>query len=163
VKWHFLPDLSGAGEWRGGSGMAWEVLNLGTDVNAATGSSDGDLTQPPGAGGGQAGPLSHMYIRRGEERTHAQSHRMVKVAHGDVLGKVSGGGGGVGDPAKRDPQAVLDDVRNEFVSPTAAHDVYKVVIDLDKMIVDEVATRALRASNGAAATGSSDVSTVPHG
>ena len=29
--------------------------------------SDGDLTQPPGALGGQDGPLSRMYIRRGEE------------------------------------------------------------------------------------------------
>ena len=163
VKWHFLPDLSGAGEWRGGSGMAWEVLNLGTDVNAATGSSDGDLTQPPGAGGGQAGPLSHMYIRRGEERTHAQTHRMVKVAHGDVLGKVSGGGGGVGDPARRDPQAVLDDVRNEFVTPAAAHDVYKVVLDLDAMTVDETATRALRSSNGAQVKGGSTVGADPHG
>jgi N-methylhydantoinase B len=149
VKWHFLPDLSGAGEWRGGSGMAWEVLNLGTDVNAATGSSDGDLTQPPGALGGQDGPLSHMYIRRGEERTHAQTHRMVKVAHGEILGKVSGGGGGVGDPARRDPRAVLDDVRNEFVTVETAREVYKVAIDLATMTVDEAATAALRAETTA--------------
>ena len=116
VRWHFLPDLSGAGEWRGGSGMAWEVLNLGSDVGAATGSSDGDLTQPPGAGGGEPGPLSHMYIKRGEEVRHAQTHRMVQVKTGDILGKVSGGGGGVGDPHRRDPDAVADDVRNEFVT-----------------------------------------------
>jgi len=151
VKWHFLPDLSGAGEWRGGSGMAWEVLNLGTDVNAATGSSDGDLTQPPGALGGHPGPLSHMYIRRGEERTHAQTHRMVQVLNGDILGKVSGGGGGVGDPARRDPAAVLDDVRNEFVTLGAARDTYKVVIDEVAMKVDEAATAALRATAGTSA------------
>lgn len=149
VKWHFLPDLSGAGRWRGGSGMAWEVENLGTDVNAATGSSDGDLTQPPGAGGGQPGPLSRMYIRRGEEIRHAQTHRMVLVRHGDILGKVSGGGGGVGLPIERDPAAVLDDVINEFVTLEAARDVYRVVIDEATMTVDEAATQALRAAAAA--------------
>ena len=35
------------------AGMLWEVENLGGDVGAATGSSDGDLTQPPGARGGE--------------------------------------------------------------------------------------------------------------
>ena len=144
VRWHFLPDLSGAGEWRGGSGMAWEVLNLGSDVGAATGSSDGDLTQPPGAGGGEPGPLSHMYIKRGEEVRHAQTHRMVQVKTGDILGKVSGGGGGVGDPHRRDPGAVADDVRNEFVTLGAARDVYGVALDPVTFAVDETATAALR-------------------
>jgi N-methylhydantoinase B len=90
-----------------------------------------------------------MYIRRGEERTHAQTHRMVKVAHGEILGKVSGGGGGVGDPARRDPRAVLDDVRNEFVTVETAREVYKVAIDLATMTVDEAATAALRAETTA--------------
>ncbi len=146
VKWQFVPDMSGAGQWRGGSGMAWEVMNLGSDVGAATGSSDGDLTRPPGALGGEPGPLSRMYIRRGEEITHAQTHRMVQVKHGEVLGKVSGGGGGVGDAAKRDPAAVLDDVINEFVTMSAARDVYRVAIDEATMTVDEEATRRLRAT-----------------
>ena len=112
----------------------------------ATGSSDGDLTQPPGAGGGQPGPLSHMYIRRGEEIRHAQTHRMVQVKTGDVLGKVSGGGGGVGDPRRRDPEAVADDVRNEFVSIGAARDIYGVVVDPVSFVVDVAATAVLRTS-----------------
>ena len=63
VRYHYVPDMSGAGRWRGGSGMLWEVENVGGDVGVATGSSDGDLTQPPGAGGGEDGPLSRMYLR----------------------------------------------------------------------------------------------------
>ena len=80
--------------------MLWEVENLGGDVGAATGSSDGDLTQPPGALGGEDGPLSQMYIRRGDVVTPARTHRMVQIRTGEILGKVSGGGGGVGDPLR---------------------------------------------------------------
>lgn len=146
VRYHFLPDMSGAGRWRGGSGMLWEVENVGSDVEVATGSSDGDLTQPPGAAGGEAGPLSRMYIRDGEETTPARTHRMVQVKKGQILGKVSGGGGGVGNPAERDPDAVLEDVRNEFITPEKALDTYRVVLDLDDETIDWEATEALRGS-----------------
>ena len=149
VKWHFLPDLSGAGEWRGACGMLWEVENLGGDVGAATGSSDGDLTQPPGALGGQDGPLSRMYIRRGDVETPARTHRMVQVRTGEVLGKVSGGGGGVGDPFRRDPAKVLEDVIDEMTSIDYAREVYGVVVlPGDPPTLDPAATRALRAARG---------------
>jgi N-methylhydantoinase B len=146
VNYHFVPDMSGAGKWRGGSGMLWEVENLGTDAPVATGSSDGDLTQPPGVQGGENGPLSWMYIRKGDEKTPARTHRMIEVKNGEILGKVSGGGGGVGDPFERDPEAVLKDVINEFVTVEAARETYGVAIDPDSMTIDPEATRALRAA-----------------
>jgi N-methylhydantoinase B len=153
VRWHFVPDLSGAGRWRGGNGMLWEVENVGGDVGAATGSSDGDLTQPPGAAGGEPGPLSRMYIRRGDEVLPARTHRMIQVRHGEVLGKVSGGGGGVGDPRARDPERVLRDVRNGVTTTDYARDVYAVAIDPLTMTVDVAATATLRATPGRQADG----------
>lgn len=150
VRWHFVPDLSGAGRWRGGNGMLWEVENVGGDVGAATGSSDGDLTQPPGADGGDAGPLSKMYIRRGEEITPARTHRMIQVRSGEILGKVSGGGGGVGDPLERDPAAVLKDIVEEVVTIPYARETYGVVLDKAGRAIDEAATKALRAERRAA-------------
>lgn len=149
VRWHFVPDLSGAGRWRGGNGMLWEVENLGGDVGAATGSSDGDLTQPPGASGGEPGPLSRMYIRRGDEVLPARTHRMIQVKSGEILGKVSGGGGGVGNPFERDPARVLRDVVNEVTSIAYARDVYGVAIDPATLTVDEAATAALRGASSA--------------
>jgi N-methylhydantoinase B len=146
VNYHFVPDMSGAGKWRGGSGMLWEVENLGTDAPVATGSSDGDLTQPPGVQGGANGPLSRMYVRSGDVVTPARTHRMIEVKHKEILGKVSGGGGGVGDPLERDPAAVLKDVINEFVTIEGARANYGVVIDPDSLTVDLEATRALRAA-----------------
>jgi N-methylhydantoinase B len=156
VRWHFVPDMSGAGEWRGGSGMLWEVENLGSDVGAATGSSDGDLTSPPGADGGEDGPRSRMYLRRAGEVIPARTHRMVQIRHGEILGKVSGGGGGVGDPLRRDPAAVLRDVINGVVTVGRARDVYGVVVDEASRSVDEAATADLRASNAKAANAGSE-------
>ena len=148
-RYHFVADLSGAGRWRGGSGMLWEVRNLGGDANVATGSSDGDLTRPPGAVGGEDGPLSRSYVRSGDEVTGVRSHRMVQVKTGEIFGKVSGGGGGVGNPVDRDPALVLDDVVNGYVTVEHAREVYKVVIDPETMTVDETETAELREDAGA--------------
>ena len=56
------------------------------------------------------------------------------------------GGGGWGDPLKRDPAAVLGDVRNEYVSIEGAESDYGVVIDPISLTVDETATQQRRAA-----------------
>jgi N-methylhydantoinase B len=55
------------------------------------------------------------------------------------------GSGGHGDPFARDPDAVLEDVRQEKVTPAHARAAYGVVIDGDS--VDAAATAALRGSH----------------
>jgi len=72
---------------------------------------------------------------------------MVEVQERDILVKHSSGGGGVGNPAGRDPEMVREDVENELVSLAAARDVYKVVIDPVTCQIDVEATRALRAGS----------------
>jgi N-methylhydantoinase B/oxoprolinase/acetone carboxylase alpha subunit len=94
-----------------------------------------------------------MYIRRGEDILPARTHRMIEVRHGEILGKVSGGGGGVGPPAEREPQAVLRDVINEVVTIPHARDVYRVAIDPGTLTIDQAATRELRAGPGSASPG----------
>ena len=44
----------------------------------------------------------------------------------DVVRVVTASGGGFGDPAKRDPQAVQQDVRNGFLSTEQAGEIYGV-------------------------------------
>jgi N-methylhydantoinase B len=144
TKFQFATDMSGAGRWRGGSGMEWEVENVGSEASVATGSSDGDTTHPPGAAGGEDGPLSTMYVVSDGVRTQLKTHRMHFIEPGEILGKVSGGGAGVGDPHDRDPATVLEDVIGGYVSAGAARDVYGVAIDAATMTIDEAATAALR-------------------
>jgi N-methylhydantoinase B len=111
----------------------------------ATGSSDGDVVQGFGALGGQPTPLSRTYLRRNGEDIRVKPHRLVQVKTGDVLVKHSSGGGGVGDPAERDPQLVRLDVKKGFVSLEAAEEIYKVVLKPGTFDVDHEATQALRA------------------
>ena len=145
LKYEFATDFTGAGRWRGGPGVHWEALNLGTAGQMATGSSDGDVVQGSGAVGGHPSPVCRTYQRRNGQEIRVKPHRLVDVKEHDILVKHSSGGGGVGDPAERDPQMVREDVENELVSVQAAREVYKVAIDPVSFLIDLEATRALRA------------------
>ncbi len=148
-KWELVPDLTGAGRWRGGPGIYWEAVNEGSDGQMATGSTDGDVVQGFGAHGGKPSPVSRTFIRRGDEDIRVMPHRLVEIKHGDVMRKISSGGGGVGSPFERDPELVREDVRNELVSVAAARDDYGVVIDPETFEIDREATGAARAVTAA--------------
>ena len=55
------------------------------------------------------------------------------------------GGGGWGDPLERDPEAVLDDVLDGYVSAEGARRDYGVVLSADGCAVDRQGTEAERA------------------
>ena len=63
------------------------------------------------------------------------------------------GGGGWGDPFRREPERVLRDVRDGVVSPEAARFQYAVVVDTGQWTVDGAATAALRSGPAEAALG----------
>ena len=96
--------------------------------------------------------LPEMYsnkacIFRGTERidiTHPHIKQGVKA--GDVFLGLSGGGAGVGKPEERDPEAVRMDVKNELVSPEAARNIYKVVLEPGTLEINQAETQKLRSA-----------------
>jgi len=110
----------------------------------ATGSSDGDQTHPPAAAGGLPSPLCTAYLQRDGERIPVKPHRMYQIRPGDLLVKISGGGSGVGNPHEREPEKVLNDVIDEFISLEVAEKIYGVAIDAAAMKIDWEKTRTLR-------------------
>ena len=56
---------------------------------------------------------------------------------------ISAGGGGYAEPCARAPERVAHDVRERWVSPEAARDIFGVVLDKNGN-VDEAGTRRLR-------------------
>ena len=68
----------------------------------------------------------------------------VAIYRGDVLEAILPGGGGYGEPFERDPELVLRDVLNEYISIESTEELYGVVIDLHEMKVDYRATEELR-------------------
>ncbi len=72
-----------------------------------------------------------MIIRYGSDDEFKVKHTAdwVPIHAGERIMYDYGGGGGWGDPLDRDPQAVLDDVLDEYVSVEGASRDYGVVLD----------------------------------
>jgi N-methylhydantoinase B len=98
--------------------------------------------RPFGLYGGGAGRPSMNYLNPDSHPAPLPSKLTMTMKKGDLFRHEVAGAGGWGDPLERDAQAVLADVRNEFVSAAAAREDYGVVIARGK--VDEAATAALR-------------------
>ncbi len=145
----YLTDSGGAGQWRGGCGSLFvKEVRTPTYVNQYVVNR---RHTHPGIAGGRNGSPDTCLLRAGTEHEIdvAPSVAGVLMETGERLVYRFGGGGGWGDPLDRDPDAVLEDVWDEYVSIEAARDEYGVVItgSLDDMTLalDRAATDALRA------------------
>jgi N-methylhydantoinase B len=106
--------------------------------------SDRDRWGPHGLFGGQPGRVAQYVLLRGDQEIALGSKTTVQLEPGDIISFRTCGGGGYGPPAERDPQAVLDDVRDGKVSVESARNDYRVVIDAGTSSVSEVETAKLR-------------------
>ena len=101
--------------------------------------------------GGLPASLNQFFWQTDEgERSPPMASKVanVKIRAGQRVRLESPGGGGWGDPLRRDPQRVARDVRLGYVNAKSAARDYGVVVK-DNGEVDESATVALR--KGAAA------------
>src|SRR5690606_4376329 len=137
-----LADTGGAGLHRGGNGLRVSYCML-VDGEISI-HDDRWLTYPWGVSGGEPGARSRKELVRtdGSRQVLPSKCDNIKVTAGDVLLFDTWGGGGWGDPFKRDPAKVLTDVRRGLVSVEGARR-YGVVIANDA--VDQTATEELRA------------------
>jgi len=102
-------------------------------------------TYPPwGLWGGKLGRGGSDWVRTPEDPDWKETGiYRLPVTKQTVIRAQTTGGGGWGDPLERDPERVLTDVLNRYVSKQGAHDDYGVVITDDDRI-DFEATEALR-------------------
>jgi N-methylhydantoinase B len=142
---NFITDSGGPGQWRGGCGSHFiKEVRTPTYINQYV---VNQRHTHPGIAGGHDGSPDICYVGDTKVETAVSS---VLLDTGDRLDYKFGGGGGWGDPLLRDPQAVLDDVWDEYVSVEAAKRDYGVIItgSLEDMTLalDEEATAKERAS-----------------
>jgi N-methylhydantoinase B len=150
VQWSrdYRTDGGGPGEWRGICGSHYEK-EVCVDAKVYT-YVVGMKYPMPGICGGRDGSPNEMIIRYGSDDEFKVKHtaEWVPIHTGERIMFDYGGGGGWGDPLVRDPQAVLDDVLDEYVSVAGASRDYGVVLNgsLEELTleVDEVGTNALR-------------------
>lgn len=150
-----ITDSPGAGQFRGGAGVRLEVQFVGRG-QIITMETSRTREGSPGTNGGRAGARQKQLRRNanGDLQTIGgtddagnwlpQMLGGVQFRPGESFVFESGGGGGWGDPLRRNPEAVAADVRNELVTREAAESTYGVALTAD-FAVDAHATELLRA------------------
>jgi N-methylhydantoinase B len=117
-------DSAGAGRQRGGLGYAREFEVLEDSV--LTVRSSNHIFAAQGYAGGLAPRPSRVIIN--PDRPDREELSAIETRHlksGDVIRFERSGGAGFGPPAERSAEAVRDDVRNGYVSPQAAAELYR--------------------------------------
>ena len=146
VVWRkdYRMDSGGAGEFRGGTGQIMEIASSENAPFAIAATFDRVHHAPRGREGGLDGFTGRVELTSGEILRNKGTQ---SIPRGDRLHLEMPGGGGYGDPLKRDPQRVAIDVRDGMVSAAAALEQYGVVLD-GQGAVDGPATDKRRAGNG---------------
>lgn len=135
-------DSCGAGEHRGGLGVVRQYRLLAEEAILQL-RSDRYQHRPYGLFGGNEGAPSRNLLGIGGAEFQLLDSKVTRnVAHGDVIRHEQAGGGGYGDPMKRSPERVLEDVLDEKISPAFAREHYRVVVADGR--IDAAATAELR-------------------
>jgi N-methylhydantoinase B len=145
-RFELMRDSAGAGRYRGGTGIRRD-LRLLLEDGRLTNNTERQRFAPWGLFGGQPGRPGTTVVNPGtprERRVHSKASDTF--AYGDVVSFQQPGAGGYGPPWERDPQAVLRDVLDDYVSIEGARRDYGVVIEPATMTVDAAATRTARAA-----------------
>lgn len=141
----FVPDTGGAGKYRGGLAITRQYRILAEEAYLQL-RSDRRKFLPYGLWGGKPGtPSLNSLSHRSGPHEELPAKFLRPVTRGDVFYHRTAGAAGWGDPLERDPGRVLEDVRNEKLTPAYARQEYGVVISLDGgAIIDWEATERLR-------------------
>jgi 5-oxoprolinase (ATP-hydrolysing) len=155
-RYELREEPAAPGQWRGGIGMVRvNRFLVDTMVSCEGERHDGDL--PWGAFGGHDGVNASTTRNEGMDGEHAWPSKFTghRLKAGDTITIRVPSSGGYGDPLLRDPDKVLADVLDGFVTLESTARDYGVVIDQDAMTVDPAATRRLRDERHAPVPGGS--------
>ncbi len=144
-KRELIPDSGGPGRMKGGLGRR-VVFRVPDDDYAPLppvhlGIQAGRFRYPPeGLFGGGPGALARFLVN-GQP---GNPYGLTRLVPGDVVTMDAAGGGGYGNPLERDPERVVEDVREGYVTLEGARQAYGVVIDPTSGRLDREGTLRLR-------------------
>jgi N-methylhydantoinase B len=112
-------DSGGAGEFRGGLGV--NISFRMREDSFVTSTVERTRNPSWGLAGGEPGRPNAVAIRHPDgDRCEMRKATRLAVPRDAAIELRSGGGGGFGDPARRTRDAVLDDLRNEYITESFA-------------------------------------------
>jgi len=145
-------DSGGPGTWRGGLGQLTEFTRRGEGRWSVSSIADRTVYAAPGLLGGQSGATGEVTLGNG---TRLNAKTLKDLKDGEIVHVNLPGGGGYGDPMKRDIEKVRWDVIESYISPEEAEQCYGVAVrytgnpdDLvklpDQWVIDHARTAELR-------------------
>jgi len=125
-----IQDSGGAGQWRGGLGYTRTLLATAVPITGSQ-CSDRHEVKPwpifggePGGNGStlirKAGSMEWKTVRELYNKISSSKYANIILEPGDRIMLTTPGGGGYGDPAARDPDAIAEDAREGYISRAAA-------------------------------------------
>ena len=117
-----MVNSGGPGEFRGGLGVQKGGTLYACERTVVSYCCDRERSITWGLWGGLPSIPHGVWVNQGQEneRYLGSLFSGVPLQQGDTVQRPSAGGGGLGDPLKRDPEAVLSDVVEGYVSVARA-------------------------------------------
>jgi N-methylhydantoinase B len=146
-RYELRTDSGGPGKFRGGLGMRKDYQTLAPATAIAM--MERTCASPvEGIAGGRRGAFNRAIFYVGSPAEVVGGKKIAQLIAGDKVSVQGGGGAGWGEPLERDPECVLADVRDAYVSVAAAERDYGVMIRAlgGDFVLDLEVTRALRES-----------------
>jgi N-methylhydantoinase B len=144
---NLIPDSEGAGKFRGALAAYAEFGPIEGCTMQVLYTADGTVNPAAGAIEGKPGAPAAAFKRELKgELTQLPACYGLTLKPGEMVVSHSSSGGGYGSPLERTASRVLHDVREGWVSPDRARDVYGVIFsgEGEALVVDEAATERLR-------------------
>jgi N-methylhydantoinase B len=119
-------DPGGHGQFRGGRGLLIDY-RIRSDASFLTCGYTRAVIPPWGLEHGMDGTPNYVEVTRcdGTQQRYAMASS-INLDAGDLVRVRTGAGGGYGSPSDRNPQAVLDDLKNGYVDAETARTIYGV-------------------------------------
>jgi N-methylhydantoinase B len=143
MRYELRDEGPAPGKWRGGIGVVrkWKYL----EGALFTGEGDRHYDPPRGVFGGNDGYTGSVTLNPDTDQAKGLQAKQTnfRINPGDVLEIRTPCGGGYGNPLERNPEQVLADVLDRYITKEQARESYGVVIN-DDMNIDYEATQKLR-------------------
>jgi N-methylhydantoinase B len=123
-----IQDSAGPGRFRGGCGMRKDIEML-TEGATVVLLGDRHRTAPWGLFGGGEGAKARTVLIRGGQEADLGSKEVARLQRGDIISFRLAGAGGYGDPALRDRAALIEDLKEGFLSREGIARRYGVTLD----------------------------------
>ena len=144
-EWKLRQDSAGPGEYRGGYGAVYSMEMLEDSEFSLLGERGKFPAQ--GIAGGLSSTLnSFSYQNHSGEWHHPILFSKavgVEIKKGHQIRLATPGGGGFGNPLSRDAKLVQEEVKQGYLTPSAAKEHYGIELNQD-FSLNEIATQKLR-------------------